>query len=293
MLLECQVVERTAQGSEILKPLNLTLSQRGIRHEARVAVSGSSSEAGVILNAIPHAEFFRFNAATHPNRDPLMTQYTAALKNLFPGAETKIEFQRSLRLSVRIKKLQELRLPIFAPRIGFDRQGKDLELVAMPTGEHQQIVRADGLTTESGSEICEPLYYRGVFIFGFMQVYRAETALTLSQYHTLRQLARRFEADLDAKRCYPSNGERGKLVDISHGGAGFIYPMQRNLLSPVGRGESIVFDAQLTTDDRTTFSARVASTTAQETGKRYGVEFEWLSEENERVLKKVLPATKS
>lgn len=291
MLLECTVIERTARGGEVLKPARLTLTNRGVRHEERIAVGGGA-EAGAIVNAIPHAEFYRFNAATHTNRDAVRTQYLTALRNLLPHADIKIDLQKSSRLSVRMKKLQDFRLPVFAPRIGIDRQGTDLDLVAMPGSEHQQIIRADGLPADTGSEICEPIYYRGVFIFGYAQAYLTEGEFSLHQYHSLRQFVRRMEADFEAKRCYPANPTLGKLSDISHGGAGFVFPMLRSLMSPVQVGDTIVFDVNFSAENRSTFSGRVASAAAQETGKRYGVEFDFLSEGNEKALAQVIPPQK-
>lgn len=291
MLLECTVMERTARGGEILKPVRLTLTNRGVRHEERVAVAGGI-EAGAILNAIPHAEFYRFNAATHANRDAVRAQYLTALRNLLPQAEIKIDLQKSSRLSVRMKKLQDFRLPIFAPRIGIDRQGTDLDLVALPRSEHQQVIRADGLPADTGSEICEPIYYRGVFIFGYAQAYLTEGEFSLHQYHSLRQFVRRMEADFEARRCYPTNPAQGKLSDISHGGAGFLFPMTRTLMSPASVGDKIVFDVNFSPENKSTFSGRIASASAQETGKRYGIEFDFLSEGNEKALVQVIPAQK-
>lgn len=291
MLLECTVVERTARGGEVLKPLRLTLSNRGVRHEQRIAV-GDSGEAGTIVNAIPHAEFYRFNAATHTNRDAVRAQYLTALRNLLPQAEIKIDLQKSSRLSVRMKKLQDFRLPIFAPRIGIDRQGTDLDLIAMPRSEHHQIIRADGLPADTGSEIYEPIYYRGVFIFGYTQAYLTEGEFSLHQYHSLRQFTRRMEAEFEAKRCYPANPTLGKLSDISHGGAGFVFPMLRSLMSPASVGDKIVFDVNFAPDNKSTFSGRIASAAAQETGKRYGIEFDFLSEANEKALARVIPSQK-
>jgi hypothetical protein len=100
MMLECSVVSRSERGTEFVKPLRLFLSKRGIRHENRVAVSGSEL-AGQVRNVIPHPEFYRVNAMSNPARDQLFSQYTTALRGLIPETVVKIELQKTNRLLVR------------------------------------------------------------------------------------------------------------------------------------------------------------------------------------------------
>jgi hypothetical protein len=287
MTLECSVISRTEKGTEILKPLRLYLTKRGIRHENRVTVSGSEL-AGQVRNVIPHPEFYRINATSNAGRDALFAKYTNAIKELIPECFVKFELQRSNRLTVRMKKLQEFNLPIFAPEMTRQRQGDEQTIVAMPYSEYEQVMRSDGLPGDYLGEICEPLRYRSAMIVGYVQVFSTRAALNASQYHTIRQLMRRLERDLNSRRVFPDNPISGKIVDVSHGGLGFIYTGQRSLLSTAGVGDKIVLDAHFAAENAATFSGKIMNMTSLENGRRYGIEFEGLSEAGETALKAML-----
>lgn len=287
MMLECSVVSRTEKGTEIVKPMRLYLTKRGIRHENRVAVAGGEL-AGQVRNVIPQTEFYRVNAGTSSGRDALLMQYANAMKELVPECVVKFELQRANRLTVRMKKLLEFNLPVFAPDMTRHRQGDEQNVIAMPHSEYEQVMRSDGLPGDYIGEICEPLRYRGVMIVGYVQVFSTRAPLNVSQYHTVRQLMRRLERDLDAKRFYPDNPISGKIIDVSHGGLGFIYTGQRNVLSTAGIGDKIVLDAHFAAENITTFSGKIMNMNSLENGRRYGIEFENLSEAGENALNAVL-----
>lgn len=286
MMLECSVINRTERGTEIVKPMRLYLSKRGIRHENRVAVSGGDL-AGQVRNVIPHPEFYRVNAGSNSQRDALLAQYTNAIRELVPETTIKFELQRTTRMTVRMKKLQDFNLPVFAPEMIKQRQGGD-NIMAMPYSEYEQVMRSDGLPGDYIGEICEPIRYRGVLIVGYVQVFSLRAPLNASHYHTVRQLMRRMEKDLDTKRCFPDNPITGKIVDVSHGGIGFIYTGQRSILSQAGVGDKIVFDAHFTADNIATFSGKIMNMTSLENGRRYGIEFDGLSEAGEKALNAML-----
>lgn len=287
MMLECSVISRSERGTELVKPLRLFLTKRGIRHENRVAVGGGEL-AGQVRNVIPHPEFYRVNAASHAARESLFSQYSTALKGLFPETVVKIELQKSNRLSVRMKKLQDFNLPAFAPDMMRQRQGDEQTVIAMPHSEHEQVLRADGLPGDFMGEICEPIRYREVFIIGYVQVLSTRALLTVQQYHSVRQLVRRLEKDMDQKRCFPENPISGKIMDVSHGGIGFIYTGQRSILSSAGIADKIVFDAHFTADNIATYSGKIMNMTSLENGRRYGIEFEHVSESGQLALEKML-----
>lgn len=286
MMLECSVVNRTERGTEIVKPMRLYLSKRGIRHENRVSVSGGEF-AGQVRNVIPHPEFYRVNAATNGQRDALLVQYTNAIRELVPETTIKFELQRANRMTVRMKKLQDFNLPVFAPEMAKQRQGED-NIMAMPYSEYEQVMRSDGLPGDYIGEICEPIRYRGVLIVGYVQVFSLRAPLNASHYHTVRQLIRRLEKDLDTKHCFPDNPISGKIVDVSHGGIGFIYTGQRSILSTAGVGDKLVFDAHFTADNVSTYSGKIMNMTSLENGRRYGIEFDGLSEAGENALNAML-----
>ena len=101
MMLECSVVNRTEKGTEIVKPMRLYLTKRGIRHENRVAVAGGEL-AGQVRNVIPQTEFYRVNAGASSGRDALLMQYANAMKELVPECVVKFELQRANRLTVQL-----------------------------------------------------------------------------------------------------------------------------------------------------------------------------------------------
>jgi hypothetical protein len=287
MMLECSVVSRTEKGTEIVKPMRLYLTKRGIRHENRVAVAGGEL-AGQVRNVIPQTEFYRVNAGTSSGRDALLMQYANAMKELVPECVVKFELQRANRLTVRMKKLLEFNLPVFAPDMTRHRQGDEQNVIAMPHSEYEQVMRSDGLPGDYIGEICEPIRYRGVLIVGYVQVFSLRAPLNASHYHTVRQLIRRLEKDLDTKHCFPDNPISGKIVDVSHGGIGFIYTGQRSILSTAGVGDKLVFDAHFTADNVSTYSGKIMNMTSLENGRRYGIEFDGLSEAGKNALNAML-----
>lgn len=161
-------------------------------------------------------------------------------------------------------------------------------LYHLPHSEHEQILRADGLPGDFMGEICEPIRYRDAFIVGYVQVLSTRALLTVQQYHSVRQFVRRLEKDLDQKRCFPENPTSGKIMDLSHGGIGFIYTTQRSILSSAGIGDKIVFDAHFNAENIATYSGKIMNMTSQENGRRYGIEFENVSESGRRALEKML-----
>ncbi|MBS0618109.1 MAG: PilZ domain-containing protein [Spirochaetes bacterium] len=290
MMLECSIVERTDRGTEILKPMRLFISKRGVRHENRTPVEGGQTNGdlvGQVRHVIPHSEFYRVNAGSNSVRDTIFAQYKKAIREIIPNVQVVVDLQRANRQTVRLKKLSEFNLPIFAPVMSRQRNADEQSIVAMPYSEYEQVMRADGLPGDYIGEICEPLRYRGALIFGYLQILSLHEALTVKQYHSVRQLARRLEQDLYTKRCFPDNPIDGKILDVSPNGIGFVYTGQRNLLSPTAVGDKIVFDAHFAADNITTLSAKIMNMTSLENGKRYGVEFENISEDAQAALKKV------
>jgi hypothetical protein len=186
MLLECSVVSRTERNTEIIKPLRLFVTKRGIRHENRVEVGGSGNLAGIVRNVIPHTEFYKHNASSNAARDALLAKYASAMREFIPTARVKIEIQKHSRMSVRLKKLIDFNLPVFQPVMGQERQGDDLKLMAMPYSEYTQVMRSDGLPGDFTGEICEPIRYRGVMILGYAQILATTGTLNMSQYHAIR-----------------------------------------------------------------------------------------------------------
>lgn len=290
MMLECTVVERTARGTEILKPMRLFISKRGVRHENRTAVEGgvvNGDLVGQVRHVIPHSEFYRVNASSSSIRDGLFAQYKKAIREIIPAVQVTIELQRANRQTVRLKKLCDFNLPIFAPVMSRQRNGDEQSVVAMPHSEYEQVMRSDGLPADFIGEICEPLRYREALIIGYFQVLSLHEALTVKQYHSVRQLTRRLEQELYARHCFPENPIAGKILDVSPSGIGFVYSSQRNLLSPAGVGDKIVCEAHFAADNITTLSAKIMNMASLENGKRYGVEFEHISEEAQAALKRV------
>ncbi len=287
MMLECSVVGRTEKGSEILKPLRLYLTKRGVRHENRMSLGDAGSFAGVVIHCLPHGEFYKTNAASNAARDQVIQQYITALKGLIPDAKIKIELQRHSRLSVRVKKMQDFNLPVFAPMMERERQGDDLNLRAIPYSEYTQIMRADALPGDYIGEICEPIKYRDALMIGYVQVLTLSPT-NLSQYHSVRQLTRRLEADLEARGAFPKNPITGKIVDLSFGGIGFNYTTQRNVMSGVTSGDKIVFDARFNPENFATLSGKIMNVSAQENAMRFGVEIENVSEKARTAIDNML-----
>lgn len=292
IMLECTIVSRTEHGTELVKPLQLYLSKRDVRHENRTNLTEAGGGTGIVIHCIPHKEFYLLNAATNDARDRLLQQYVAAIKGLIPDAAVKISLQRRNRFSVRMKKLIDFNLPVFAPIMEHERQGDNLSLAAIPFTEYNQIMRTDGLPGDFMGEICEPLRYRGSFVVGYVQALTHAPA-NLKQYHSIRQIARRLEIDLDKKNIFPQNPITGKIIDISPNGIGFNYSTQRNLMSSVSVGDKVAFDARLTPEGMTTLSGKVMNISAQEKAMRFGVELEHVSEDARKAIDIMIASSKA
>lgn len=289
MMLECSVSERTERGTELVKPLRLFLSKREIRHENRVGITAAL--AGQIRNAILPQEFYRVNTDGNPARDALFSRYAAALSGLIADAKISIELQKNVRPSVRMKKLLDFNLPIFAPDMMRQREGDEQSVIAMPYSEYVQVMRADGLPGDFMGEICEPIRYREAFIIGYVQVLSLHAELSVMQYHSTRQLVRRLEKDLEQKRCFPENAVSAKIVDVSHSGIGFLYTGPRANITAAAVGDRIIFDAHFAADNMATFCGKVMNVTSLENGRRYGIEFEHVSEAGQKALSRVIEGT--
>lgn len=287
MMLDCSVISRSARGTEKLKPVRLFLGKRGVRQENRVSLSADEL-GGLVRHVIPHTEFYRVNAVTNAARDTLFAHYCAAVRSLMPETIVRIELQRTARLSVRMRKLQHFNLPVYAPEMKRQRTGEEQTIIAMPHAEYQQVMRSDGLPGDYFGEICEPVRYRDVLIVGYLQVFSTRAALTVPQYHSVRQLVRRLEQEMESRHCFPENPLAGKIMDVSRGGIGFVYPGQRTVMSNTAVGDKIVFDALFTAENKTTLSGKIMNATSLDAGRRYGIEFENLSDSADKALTAVL-----
>jgi hypothetical protein len=287
LMLECDVVNRTDAGSELLRPKRLLARKRPERKEERVKLNGTDSRFGLVRHCIPHMEFYRCAAEYNPARDQLVAKYSRLIRELIPESLVRIEFQKSNRFSVRMKKLSRTHASIFEPQIGAERQAEHRGIITMPAADYAEIAQTDNLGKNFISEICEPLRYKNLLTIGYIQVLSKNFALNARQRDAVSRVARKLESDLCRIKCFPENPLWGTILDWSPCGMGFSYPRQRNLLSAAEEGTQILIEVHFKPENIATFSGQIVHSTLHEGAIHYGVEFRSFLTEHKATFEKI------
>lgn len=278
MLLECSVDQRLDDGDELLVPKRLHL--RPPRRHERIAVEDPESAAigCVPLEALPES-------LGHMNRtrDNLIRVFQNALKERLPeGSQIEIRLRRTQRIDPHMRAMQSTRLAIFAPHTIETAPWAMLEPGKFISHQQYAEVRRYEEERRVLGEIAVPLWYRDVFLYGYIHV-RAMEPLELPVFDVTAAVADKLHAELMKNHCLPTSEARCPIIDVSERGIGFLYPHKAGYHKAFMPGADLVFDL-VREEERCSFTGVLKNIRSLETAHRFGIEFDTLRPEQLEML---------
>ena len=192
MRLECQVIEKTPNATELLKPLQLKAEER-VRKEARTAITVAANTTNFISNCIQVTAIFHAFSAMNAKRDALIKFYNNAVKERLPDdSKFSVQLRKTKRLDHKMRVIDKYQRPIFAPNRHdpYKMSGVDAGRF-VPAKEYQELLRHEHGDKNQLGEICEPIWLRGLLLIGYLQI-SAPDELTEEHYRIVEKLARRL-----------------------------------------------------------------------------------------------------
>jgi hypothetical protein len=193
-----------------------------------------------------------------------------------------IELRRSFRLNPRMRLIESQGKPIFAP----DRNDQEKWELSARVSFSEAFVGYDAYRTLENyenslpfvSEICEPLHYRNIFLYGYIQVTSLKR-LTLDDYKNVQRYARSLEKEFEQQNVLPTNPEKSPVIDVSVTGVGIMHPHNSVVMRDFHAGDSVIFDLNFIRLPAMAFSGTIANMRPYEKAHRIGIQFENLSDE--------------
>ncbi len=287
LILECIVVSRDEAG-ETLRPVRLHI-RNFIRSEKRHPVGATGGP--VVTSCLAINAFPQHLASMNKKRDVLLRVYTGTLAEKFSEKSyIKIQLRRTSRMDHRMRLLHQWQRPIFAPDI---RERAPWAVVDpnrfIRFEDYETILRYESPPKEIISELTQPLWYRGLYLYGFVQIL-SEQVLTEDQQEYLGRLAQQMEKDLEGYECLPMNPVTCPLVDISRHGLAFLHPHNANIIKAFMPGENIIFDLNLPGREPASYTGVIKNIRALEKAHRFGIQLDDMSPEQEQNLAEYLEA---
>ena len=283
LLLECGVLKRNG-GTEILKPARLHIRAKQ-RSETRHKISHGEATEPYITGCIPVASIPSSLASLDARRDAIIRVYSMALRERYlEGAEVKVLLRRSNRLDHRMRPMFHRPKPIFAPhRFEEEHWMRPGVENFVPFTEYRKIRSYDDVPRTFVSEIAEPLWFRGQYLYGYLQVIHREV-MDDEMYTAIHELARKLELDMEGYECLPRNPTRCEVEDLSHSGVGFVVSRNSPHIKGFMPGEAIFFQLCLPGQEPLELGGVIQNVKNQETGFRFGVEITRIGPEASQIL---------
>ena len=282
MVMECSVVSRQADGTELLRPRRLHL--RPPRGAHRVAIAGNQGDTVYAVDCIPTDALPEALGNMNRKRDKVLDVYRTALREKLPaGCKVEVRLRRTQRLDPHMRAMQLTRRPIFAPQTKDPNAWALLEPGRFITFEqYGEVIRYEDEKTLQ-SEIAFPLWYRGLFLYGYVNV-RAYEPLSAPAFEVTSALSLRMHAELLKQECLPRSEAHCTVVDISASGVGVLYPQRAGYHKAFMPGADIMIDLQLGAAERISVEGVLKNIRSLEHAHRFGIEYAPLRPEAQEVL---------
>ena len=278
MLLECRVVERPAAHQELLKPVTLHL-KRQIRREARVDVQGDAIK---LQHFLPESLLLDTLAADNKQRDALLQVYEGELKKTYQLIA--ITLLRSKRMDHRMRLLNKVHLPIFAP----NRFVKSQWLPGYVSfDDYEKLLSYDSFKASLKSEITIPLFFGDMLLWGCVTVL-AEQEMNMKDMQNILSVVNDLHGEFVNHRFLPVNEELCPVTDISKSGLGFTHPKNANLSRYCIPGEEAYFQLHFPDQEGVYFKGVIRNSRVVGQQYRIGLEFKDLTAPQHETIDKYL-----
>jgi hypothetical protein len=276
VVFDCALHQRR-DGVEVLKPLSV--HQMGELRASERKKTGPSLRA---VNIVSVKSVFDALSFADLKRDASLAGMMRDVRKLYPYA--RVIFQPGPhRMDQRSRALLRTGLVIFAPRMedpsSWNEQG-------IPFPDYQQILRYGKPGSAVVSEITVPLQLRGVFQYGYLQVF-GEKELAQKDIQILQGIAKKITSCLERAGYLPSDPGSCQILDVSTTGLAFLYPRTAAALRDFDRGEELVLDVL---HGQTGLSLHAAIRVIQSVDDSYriGVQFKSLNHEQSSRITEIL-----
>jgi len=278
MVLQCRVAGRQSERMEQLEPYRLHLQARPPRIE-RAAVP--EKKVLYVTGLVSLDSFIDRLSSINHKRDNVIEYCTSKLKQKFDLVS--IELRRSYRLDPRMRLMDSLKKPIFAPdrndpekwqlsaRVSFAEQ-------FVSYSDYRSLDQYGNIPAGAVSEIDVPLSYRNLFLYGFIQVYSTHV-LQAEDYLFVERYARSLEKEMESQGLLPTNTEKSPVVDLNLSGMGIMHPHNASVLRDFQVGDEVIFDMHFPRLPAIAFPGVVANAKSLEKTHRIGIQFKDLKEE--------------
>lgn len=283
MLLECTVVVR-GFNTERLKPARLHL-HRQIRKAARIEVPEGAKTLW-ITNCLPIPMVLESLSSTNAKRDAVLATFGAELSKRYP--QSSIQLRKSNRTDSRMRMMMQYKKPVF-----YTTDQQHLARIRpdfVPPEEYENARRGEGTPKTLTSEICEPLWYRSLIFYGYVQVL-SSTDLRDADYDAVKSIARGLHAGM-LSAAMPNVNIRCPVVDIHETGVGFIHPHVPLVMRSFMPGSEVIFDLNFPAGPSFPCLGSIRNIRSRETNHRMGVEMHPLEPPHLEILQNYLAEVK-
>ncbi len=275
-----KVNTKDPRGIELLTPTALTIKP-ATRTSNRYQVSKTPIYVSNVISQtmIPHDL-----SDDALKVEGLMKPYIQKLKAKF----TEVDFFVHERMDTRARLMSDTGKHIFVP------DTKSPETVTeefIPFSEHVHLMRQGKGLSKFISEICVPLKYRNIILYGYLQILHLEKT-TINDYNLVLHVADKFCKEIEESDIFNESKIKSAILDISGSGFSFSHPQSKHFGKLFSIGGTILFDMYEEDKSLGTFRGVVRNIKPLEKLFRIGCQFFHMSDEYKVIddlMKKFFP----
>ncbi len=277
-----KVNTKDPRGIELLNPVSLI-----IKPATRTTNRYQASKAPIyITNVISQAMVPHDLSDDAMKVESFMKPYIQKLKAKF----TEVEFFVHERMDTRARMLVDTGKHIFVPDTKSPESVTD-EFI--PFSEHVHLMRQGKGLSKFMSEICVPLKYRNIVVYGYLQILNLEKT-DLNDYKLVLLAAEKFCKEIEEADIFNESRLKSAILDISGSGFSFSHPQSKHFGKLFSIGGTILFDMYEEDKSLGTFRAVVRNIKPLEKLFRIGCQFFHMADEHtivDDLMKKFFPSS--
>ncbi len=275
-----KVNTKDPRGIEILSPVSLS-----IKPATRTLNRYQVSKAPIYISNVISQTMVPHDLSDDALKvEGLMKPYVQKLKSKF----TEVEFFVHERMDTRARLMSDTGKHIFVP------DTKSPESVGeefIPFSEHVHLMRQGKGLSKYISEICVPLKYRNVILYGYLQILHLEKT-DVNDYKLILLAAEKFCKEVEEGDIFNESKIKSAILDINGNGFSFSHPQSKHFGKLFSIGGTILFDMYEEEKSLGTFRAVVRNIKPLEKLFRIGCQFFHMADEYiiiEDLMKKFFP----
>jgi hypothetical protein len=277
-----KVNTKDPRGIELLNPTSLT-----IKPATRTSNRYQASKTPIYVSNVISQTMIPHDLSNDALKvEGLMKPYLQKLKAKF----TEIDFFVHERMDTRARLMSDTGKHIFVP----DTKSPDsVTDEFIPFSEHVHLMRQGKGLSKFISEICVPLKYRNIIVYGYLQILHLEKT-TINDYNLVVHVADKFCKEVEESDIFNESKIKSAILDISGSGFSFSHPQSKHFGKLFSIGGTILFDMYEEDKSLGTFRGVVRNIKPLEKLFRIGCQFFHMSDEYKVIddlMKKFFPTS--